>query len=113
MNTNQTEPATNANVILIIVLTLGINGTIGMATLAYCMIYKVEPNTTLLTAFVGMVNFILGGLAGMLVKTSPTEATKQPLPQPPHPPPTTETPTPVQVVNQPTNPVPTTEEPPK
>lgn len=97
------EPQTNKNVIFVIVLTLAVNGTMGMGTLAYCLVYKVEPNTALLTAFVAMVNFILGAISGMLVKTSPTETTKQPLPNPPSP---NGAPVPVEVVNEPSDPVP-------
>ena len=105
------KPETNKGVILVIVLTLAVNATIGMATLAYCLISQTEPNAALLTAFVAIVNFVLGAISGMLVKTSPTEATKQPLPNPPSPPPpTNDNPTPVQVVNQPTDPVPTEEQ---
>ena len=105
------KPETNKGVILVIVLTLAVNATIGMATLAYCLISQTEPNAALLTAFVAIVNFVLGAISGMLVKTSPTEATKQPLPNPPSPPPpTNDNPTLVQVVNQPTDPVPTEEQ---
>ena len=97
--------------IFLIILTLAVNATIGVGTLAYCLISQTEPNAALLTAFVAIVNFVLGAISGMLVKTSPTEATKQPLPNPPSPPPpTNDNPTPVQVVNTPVNPVPTEEQ---
>lgn len=96
---------TNKAVITVIVLTLAINATLGMVTLAYCLVYKVEPNTALLTAFVGMVNYILGAVSGMLVKTSPTETTKQPPPASPPP----DSVVPVTVVNEPDDPVPTVE----
>ena len=104
------KPETNKGVILVIVLTLAVNATIGMATLAYCLISQTEPNAALLTAFVAIVNFVLGAISGMLVKTSPTEATKQPLPNPPSPAPTKENPAQVEVVNTPVNPVPTEEQ---
>ena len=105
------KPETNKGVIFVIVSTLAVNATIGMATLAYCLVSNTEPNAALLTAFVAIVNFVLGAISGMLVKTSPTEATKQPLPNPPSPAPTGDNPTPVQVVNAPNAPVPTEEQP--
>jgi len=77
------KPSTNKGVIFVIVCTLAVNATIGMATLAYCLVFKVEPNAALLTAFVAIVNFVLGAISGMLVKTSPTEATKAPPPDTP------------------------------
>ena len=76
----------------------------GMLVLGYCLVFKVEPNTTLLTAFVGMVNYILGAVSGMLVKTSPTATTSN-APIPPPPPPSE-----VTVVNKPDDPVPTEEQ---
>ncbi len=58
------------------------------------------------------LSLLTGGLVGylgaMLTKTTPTETTRQPLPQPPNPSPNGVTP--VQVVNEPTDPVPTKEE---
>ena len=105
------KPSTNKGVIFVIVCTLAVNATIGMGTLAYCLIFKVEPNAALLTAFVAIVNFVLGAISGMLVKTSPTEATKATpvAPLPPPIPPTDGEPTEVVVTNKPTDPVPTTE----
>jgi hypothetical protein len=100
----QSQPSTNKGVIFIVVIALAVNATIGVCVLGYCLVFKVEPNTTLLTAFVGMVNYILGAVSGMLVKTSPTETTKAPVT------PTPDSPAPVQVMNQPDKPVPTTDE---
>jgi hypothetical protein len=110
MTTNEEKPESNKWMILLIILTLAVNATIGVGTLAYCLITQTEPNAALLTAFVAIVNFVLGAISGMLVKTSPTETTKQPLPNPPSPIPNG-APTPVEVVNEPTNPVPTEEAP--
>ena len=105
------KPETNKWMIFLIILTLAVNATIGVGTLAYCLISQTEPNAALLTAFVAIVNFVLGAISGMLVKTSPTEATKQPLPNPPSPPmPMNANPTQVEVVNTPVNPVPTEEQ---
>ncbi len=108
MNGNTT---TNKGVIFLVVGGLIANGTIGMSSLAYCLVFKVEPNTALLTAFVGIVNYILGAISGMLVKTAPTETTKQPLPTAPQASLPANGVTPVQVVNPPTDPVPTVETP--
>jgi hypothetical protein len=69
---NGTVGESNSGVIKIVVITLAVNGTIGLGTLAYCLVSGREPNSALLTAFVGLVNYILGGISGMLVKTSPT-----------------------------------------
>jgi hypothetical protein len=102
---------TNKNVIFIIIVTLALNATIGLSTLAYCLVMKIEPNQVLLTAFISIITGLLGIIGGMLTKTSPTETTKQPLPNPPTPPPTNENPTPVEVVNAPTDPVPTVDTP--
>ena len=105
------KPETNKNVILMVVFTLAVNATIVVATLAFCLTTGRELNQALLTAFVGVGNYVLGAISGMLVKTAPTESTRQPLPNPPPaaPPPAGNTPTPVQVVNAPNNPVPTEE----
>lgn len=98
---DDTRPATNIGIIFVIVITLATNATIGVSTLCYCLVMKVEPNTALLTALIGIVNFVLGAIGGMLVKTSPTEATKQQ--------PSADVPVPVAVVNKRSEPVPTEE----
>ena len=99
------KPQSNKNIIAIVVTTLAINATIGLCVLGYCLVFKVQPDQVLLTAFVAMVNYLLGVISGVLTKTSPTEATKSDRQ------PTTNggTPTEVQVVNQPSEPVPTVE----
>ncbi len=111
-----TAPQTNKGIITIVILTLALNATIGLSTLAYCLIAKIEPNQVLLTAFISIITGLLGIIGGMLSKTSPTEATKQTptetVRQPPHPPvPSGDAPTQVTVMNTPDAPVPTTEEP--
>lgn len=73
--TGDGKPESNQRVILIVVLTLAINGTIGVSTLAYGLVSGRELNAALLTAFVGIINYILGGISGMLIKTSPTSST--------------------------------------
>lgn len=98
------QPQTNMRIIMIVVITLALNATLGISTLAYCLVMKIEPNQVLLTTFLSIVTGLLGLIGGMLTKTSPTEATKvAPITTAPTP----ESPTPVQVVNQPTEPVPT------
>ncbi len=94
-------------VIMIVVITLALNATVGLTTLAYCLLTKVEPNQVLLTAYLSIITGLLGVIGGMLSKTSPTETTKVAtvIPPPIHP----TTPTQVQVMNEPNAPVPTVE----
>jgi hypothetical protein len=105
------KPSTNKGVIFVVVSTLAFNATVGMSSLAYCLILKIEPNVTLLSIFVNIVTFLFGAVAGMLVKTSPTETTKAPAPLPSTNGATVGgPPAKVEVVNQPNDPVPTTTE---
>lgn len=99
------KPQTNKAIIFVVVLTLAINVTLIMSALLYCLILKVEPNTALLTGTIAMANYILGVISGMLVKTSPSEATKAVNPNLPN----GGIPPEVTVVNKPDEPVPTTE----
>lgn len=91
-------------IIMIVVITLALNATLGISTLAYCLVMKIEPNQVLLTTFLSIVTGLLGLIGGMLTKTSPTETTKVATVAPTL---TPNSPTPVQVMNQPTDPVPT------
>jgi xanthine/uracil permease len=94
---------TNKGQIYIIVCAIAILAVICVVTvcvLSYLQI-KVPPELNTLTG--GLVGY----LAAMLVKTSPTETIKAP---PVSALPTTTDPTPVNVVNPPTAPVPTTTE---
>lgn len=93
-------PQTNMRVIMIVVITLALNATIGLSTLAYCLVFKIEPNQVLLTAYLSIVTGLLGLIGGMLTKTSPTETTKA----------TAGVPAKVTVVNPTSDPVPTTEQ---
>lgn len=103
--------ATNRNVIFVIVLTLALNATVGLSTLAYCLVMKIEPNQVLLTAFISIITGLLGIIGGMLTKTSPTETTKS-FPEIPTNGITLGGPaTQVEVVNEPDNPVPTVDAP--
>lgn len=77
-----TKPESNQAVIKIVVFTLAVNGTIGVVTLAYSLVSGRELNSALLTAFVGIINYILGGISGMLIKTSPTASTASEQPKP-------------------------------
>ncbi len=74
---NDDKPDTNKNVIFLVVITLAINATVGLVALAYCLVFKIQPDQVLLTAFVSITTGLLGVLGGMLTKTSPTETTKQ------------------------------------
>lgn len=70
MNGDKVE--SNKGIILWVVITLCANATIGMGTLAYCLLNNKEVNVALFTAFVAIVNYILGVISGMLAKTSAT-----------------------------------------
>ncbi len=94
-------PQTNMRVIMIVVITLALNATVGLFALGYCLVFQVEPNQVLLTAYISIITGVLGIIGGMLTKTSPTEATKVVVPHP--------VPTQVQVVNEPNAPVPVKE----
>ncbi len=96
------QPSTNKGVIFVVVTTLAFNATVGLTALSYCLVFKVQPDQVLLTAFVSITTGLLGVLGGMLTKTSPTETTKQAIPIP--------VPSQVHVTNQPDDPVPTTTE---
>lgn len=96
MNGGEVKPESNKHVIFLVVLTLAIAAIIGIGTFAYCMIFNVKPDGVITTAFAGIVGSCIGYLAGILSKTSPTEATKQHLGSP----------APVTVVNPPSDPVP-------
>lgn len=87
---------TNKIVINIIIATLA--GCAALCVFAVCLLsylgIQIPPELNTLTG--GLV----GALTAMLVKTSPSETTKQP---------PTDTPAPVEVVNTPNEPVPTIE----
>lgn len=67
-----TQPESNKHIITIVVLTLAINATIGVGTIAYCIVFEKKPDVGLFTAFVAIVNYILGVISGSLIKSSPT-----------------------------------------
>jgi len=77
MPNGDTNPDTNKGVIFVVVSTLAFNATVGLSALSYCLVFKVQPDQVLLTAFVSITTGLLGVLGGMLTKTSPTETTKQ------------------------------------
>ncbi len=97
------QPDTNKGVIFIVVTTLAANATVGLCALSYCLVFKIQPDQVLLTAFVSITTGLLGVLGGMLTKTSPTQTTAQAIPVP--------IPSQVHVTNQPGDPVPTKETP--
>lgn len=70
-----TQPESNKHIITIVVLTLAINATIGVGTIAYCIVFEKKPDVGLFTAFVAIVNYILGVISGSLIKSSPTTST--------------------------------------
>lgn len=82
MNANESADSrsqqSNAHIILIVVAALAANATIGVVTLALCLFFNKEVNVALLTAFVGIVNFALGAIAGVLAKTYATPANPEP-----------------------------------
>ena len=66
------NPQSNSHIILLVAATLALNATIGMCTLAFCLVTQKELNVALFTAFVAIVNYIFGVISGMLLKTSAT-----------------------------------------
>ena len=93
MQTGNADPRahhSNAHIILIVVAALAANATIGVVTLALCLFFNKEVNVALLTAFVGIVNFALGAIAGVLAKTYATPETQK-----------------AEIINTSSNPVPT------
>ncbi len=95
------EIQTNKTTITVITSTVAVMAfvcVVSICALAYYAI-QIPPELNTLTGT------LCGGLTGMLVKTSPTEATRQPPVMGVH-----SGATPVQVMNEPTEPVPTTEE---
>ena len=93
---DKAKPHDNQHIITIVVVTLAINATVGVATLSACLFYNKEVNVALLTAFIGLVNFALGAIAGVLAKTYATTSTD--------PKPEVQS---VVVTNKPSDPVPT------
>jgi hypothetical protein len=69
------KPESNKGVIFVVILTLCVNATIGICTLSFCLITQKELNVAVFTAFVGIVNYILGVVSGCLLKTSATSTT--------------------------------------
>lgn len=94
------EATTNKGQIYIIVCTIVFLALMCVATVCYMCYVAKEPSQGMWLLTGGLV----GSLTSMLVKTTPTETTKQPLPTPPN-----DIPPEVTVVNKPDDPVPTTE----
>jgi ABC-type enterobactin transport system permease subunit len=74
---DDSPPATNKSIIIIVVVTLAANATVIVGSICFCLLTGKEVNQTLLNSALSMGNFLLGAVAGMLTKTSPTETTKQ------------------------------------
>ena len=99
------DTTTNKGQIYIIVCTIVFLASVCVLTNCYLSYIGKEPPQ----AFTLLTGGLVGSLTSMLVKTTPTETTKQPLPRPPSSPPPTE-PTEVVVTNKPDDPVPTEEQ---
>lgn len=71
------QPSTSAITINIVVCTLSAISLIGVAALAFCSISNITPETTLLTAFVGITTGSIAGLTALLAntRTSPPPVT--------------------------------------
>jgi hypothetical protein len=63
---------TSLRIITIVVCGIAIDATIGILTLSYCLIAKIEPDPTLITAYVGVTSGLFGALTGLLVNTRTT-----------------------------------------
>lgn len=62
-------PTTSLRIIMIVVLAIATDVTVGLGALSYCLIAGVHADSTLLTAYVGMTGSLIGALTGMLVNT--------------------------------------------
>ena len=100
----QLDTTTNKGQIYIIVCTIVFLA--GCCVLTNCYLAYLGKEAP--QAFTLLTGGLVGAVTSMLVKTTPTETTKQPLPTAPTPPPTDE-PIAVTVENKPGDPVPTTE----
>jgi uncharacterized membrane protein YjgN (DUF898 family) len=89
------QPQTNKNIIYVVILTVAVCTVVGVMTFATCMllgliiavfdvinhrelppIAQLQPAVIVVSAFGNIVTLLLGYLAGVLSKTSPTETTK-------------------------------------
>lgn len=80
---NVSIPATSIRIITIVVIAIASDATIGILTLAYCMISMIQPPESLTTAFVGITSGLVGALTGLLINTrsgQATETTDKPTP---------------------------------
>ncbi len=93
------QPDTNKSIIFVVIAALAFNATLGLSSLTWCLVMKVEPNQVLLTAVMNITSGLLGVIGGMLTKTAPTQSSAIPLAIPSQ----------VHVTNKPDDPVPTTE----
>ena len=92
MTAEEPKLPSNSHIITIVVVSLAISAIAGVLTLAACLFFNKEVNVALLTAFVSIVNFALGAIAGVLAKTyaTPTNETQK-----------------AEIINTAANPVPT------
>jgi hypothetical protein len=97
------EVATNKATITVITTGLVLMAFACVVTICLLAYWKIQIPPELNT----LAGTLCGGVAGMLVKTSPTESTRQVTVPPIH---SGDVPTEVKVVNVPTDPVPTTTE---
>ncbi len=72
---NFTIPATSIRVIFLVVSCIALGALVCLSSLAYCLIFKLEPSPVILTAFVGLTGQLVGSLTGLLVNTRTTPGT--------------------------------------
>lgn len=72
--------STSIRIITIVVCAIATNATLGLMTLAYCMVTGRQPDPVLVTAFVSLTSGFAGALTGMLINTrsTPHEPTDPP-----------------------------------
>lgn len=68
----------NQNVIAIVVIAIAVNATIAVLALGWCMVTNTKPDSTLLTAYVGLAGTLSGYLGGMLSRTTPSSSVSNP-----------------------------------
>lgn len=78
---NFTIPATSKRIITIVVATIAICAVVTITSLSICVVLNVSPNTTLLTAYVGITTGALGALTGLLANTRSTPGTDADMPK--------------------------------
>lgn len=78
---NFTVPATSIRIITIVVVTLALAALITITTLSVCLITSAKPDTTLVTAYVGIATGSLAALTALLANTRTTPGTDAEMPK--------------------------------